>query len=76
MKVPVEVDIQRVLIDVKLPLANVSLMLLIGVVNLSTDLSTFNAEYLDAIREEQAIVKHIEFRSLDLLDVAVKFHPL
>jgi hypothetical protein len=74
----VEVNLQGAGVDMKLAFANVSFVLEIGVVDAAAlsvllYLGAFDAKNLDAVREEQAVVKHVELGPLDLLYVAVEF---
>src|SRR5262245_16486505 len=63
--------------DVKLSLADVSLVLLVRVADVAAfctglDLGTVDAENLHTIGKEQPIVEYIELPPLHLLDIAVE----
>lgn len=73
----IQVYLQRLSVDMKLTLADVAFVLKVRIEDLSAfgillDLLAFDPEYHDAIGEEQAVVEHVKFFPLNLLDIAVE----
>src|SRR2546429_7596432 len=61
----------------ELSFANIAFVLFVRIANVSTffsglDIRLLDAENLHTIREEQAIVEHLEFASLNLLNVRIE----
>src|SRR5438445_4203928 len=65
----------------ELSFANIAFVLLVRIGNISTffsglDVRLVDAENLHTIREEQAIVEHLKFASLNLLNVRIELITL